>query len=295
MDKEEKRAVRRMQRYLKEHSKEEISLASLSEVSCYSPWHSFRLFKEALGIGPATYLRRLRLSESALLLRDEKRTILEVALRYGYQSVDGYQRSFKKEFGVNPRAYAKDPIPLRLFIPYEVEIPEERKPIMETKNIFISRLDKPERLFLYKPAHEGKDDYWDYASEVGCDLWGILVSLKSLGEPVCLYLPKNLQIPGESSYVQGVEEPLNYAGPLPEGFKTRILPQAQFLLFQGEPFKEEEYGEAITALKKAIDAYDPSALNYKKKQDGLRIQLEPRGERGYCELVEVEPLSRAKS
>lgn len=290
MDKEEKLAVRRMQRYLKEHRREEISLGALSAAACYSPWHSFRLFKAALGLSPSAYLRRIRLSESALLLRDEKLSILEVALRYGYQSVDGYQRSFKKEFGVNPRAYAKNPIPLRLFVPYEVEIPEERKPVMETKNIFISRVDKPERLLLYKSASEGKDDYWDYASEVGCDLWGILLSLKSLGEPVCLYLPKSLQIPGESSYVQGVEEPLDYRGPLPEGFKQRVLPQASFLLFQGESFKEEEYGEAILALKKAMDAYDPKPLGYRKKKEGLRIQLEPKGERGYIELLEVEAL-----
>jgi AraC-like DNA-binding protein len=290
MNKEEKLAVRRMQRYLKEHRREEISLGALSAAACYSPWHSFRLFKAALGLSPSAYLRRIRLSESALLLRDEKLSILEVALRYGYQSVDGYQRSFKKEFGVNPRAYAKNPIPLRLFVPYEVEIPEERKSVMETKNIFISRVDKPERLLLYKSASEGKDDYWDYASEVGCDLWGILLSLKSLGEPVCLYLPKSLQIPGESSYVQGVEEPLDYRGPLPEGFKQRVLPQASFLLFQGESFKEEEYGEAILALKKAMDAYDPKPLGYRKKKEGLRIQLEPKGERGYIELLEVEAL-----
>lgn len=290
MDKEEKLAVRRMQRYLKEHVKAEISLGALSEASCYSPWHSFRLFKEALGIAPAAYLRRLRLSESALLLRDEKLSILAVALRYGYESADGYQRSFKKEFGVNPRSYAKNPTPLRLFIPYDVEIPEERKPVMTTKNIFISRLDKPERLLLYMTAHEGKDDYWDYANDVGCELWGILVSLKSLGEPVCLYLPKSLQIPGESSYVQGVEEPLDYRGPLPDGFKKRILPKASFLLFQGEPFEEEDYDEAIVSLKKAIDGYDPKPLGYRKKKEGLRIQLEPRGERGYIELIEVEAL-----
>jgi hypothetical protein len=39
----------------------------------------------------------------------------------------------KRNLGINPRAYAKNPTPLPLFIPYDVEIPEERKPIRETK------------------------------------------------------------------------------------------------------------------------------------------------------------------
>ncbi len=116
------------------------------------------------------------------------------------------------------------------------------------------------------------------------------MSLKALGEPVCLYIPKSLQIPGEFSDVQGVEEPLGYEGVIPQGFKTRKLAKATFLLFQGEPFKEEDYEEAIVSLKKAMDSYDPKPLGYKKKADGLRIQLEPRGERGYWELLEVERL-----
>jgi len=44
------------------------------------------------------------------------------------------------------------------------------------------------------------------------------------------------------------------------------------------------------SLKKAIDGYDPKPLGYRKKKEGLRIQLEPRGERGYIELIEVETL-----
>ena len=83
-------AVQRMQDYIEEHLEQEITLADLAEVSLFSPWHSYRLFREYLGLSPAEYIRRLRLSRSALRLRDEGCRVTDVAFDLGFGSVDGY-------------------------------------------------------------------------------------------------------------------------------------------------------------------------------------------------------------
>lgn len=101
-------AVQRMQNYIAEHISENISLASLSKVSCFSPWYSHRLFLKHTNMTPADYIRRLRLSKSAIRLRDESCKIIDVALELGFKSVDGYQRAFFREFRCNPGEYAKD-------------------------------------------------------------------------------------------------------------------------------------------------------------------------------------------
>ena len=105
-------AVHRMQNYIAEHLTDKITLADLSKVSLYSPWHSYRLFVEILNISPANYIRKFRLSNSALKLRDEKTTITSVAFEFGFNSVDGYQRAFYREFGCNPHEYANNSMPL---------------------------------------------------------------------------------------------------------------------------------------------------------------------------------------
>ena len=69
---------------------------------------------------PADYIRRLRLSRSALRLRDEGCRITDVAFELGFGSVDGYQRAFFRAFGCNPGEYAAKPVPLCLFVPYGV-------------------------------------------------------------------------------------------------------------------------------------------------------------------------------
>jgi len=135
------------------------------------------------------------------------------------------------------------------------------------------------------------DDYFAYCDEVGCDVWGILMSMDSLcGEPVCMWLPEAYKKPGTSTYVQGVEVPTDYTGPIPEGFDVITLPEAQYLAFQGEPFREEDYCDAISAVQQAMDRYNPSVIGFEWDDSNPRIQLEPRGERGYIELRAVKKL-----
>ena len=71
-------AVQRMQDYIEEHLASNITMADLANVSLYSPWHSYRLFVDLLHMTPAVYIRRLRLSKSALRLRDEKVKIIDI-------------------------------------------------------------------------------------------------------------------------------------------------------------------------------------------------------------------------
>lgn len=290
--KEQILAVQAMQDYIKAHLEEEITMAALSRASLFSPWHSYRLFKLHTGFSPAEYIRRLRLSESALRLKTGKCRVADVAYELGFGSVDGYQRAFLKEFGCNPKEYAKEPVPINLFIPYGVKFRELRKEVIDMENVqsvFIQIISKPKRKVLIKRGVKAKD-YFAYCEEVGCDVWGLLESMDSLcKEPVCLWLPEKYKKPSTSTYVQGVEADWDFSGVVPEGFDVIALPEAKYLLFQGEPFKEEDYCEAILALQHAMNRYDPSVIGYEWDDENPRIQLEPRGERGYIEMRAVKP------
>lgn len=157
-----------------------------------------------------------------------------------------------------------------------------------SKNIFITVVEKPERKVIIKRGIQAKD-YFQYCNEVGCDVWGLLVSIKSISnEPVCMWLPKKYIKNGTSEYVQGVEVPLDYDGMIPEGFDIISLPKSKYLMFQGEPFKEEDFEEAIYELINAEKKYDPSVIGYQWDKDNPRIQLEPIGTRGYIELLPIK-------
>ena len=289
---EQRKAVRRMQDYIHDHLSEEISMADLAKAASFSPWYARRIFIRYLGMTPAVYIRRLKLSRSALRLRDESGQILDVAMDMGYGSVDGYQRAFRREFGINPKEYSSSPIPVWLFTPsFITEKERSENKMSDTRNVFIQVVEKPARKVILKRGIRATE-YWSYCEEVGCDVWGLLTSIKSIsGEPVCLFLPEKLRNPAANEYVQGVEVEPDYAGEVPEGFEVIDLPASTYLLFRGEPFAEEDYVAAIGEIWDAEKKYDPAFIGFEWDNENPRIQLEPRGERGYIELVPVKKRS----
>ena len=179
-----------MQDYIGEHRNEAITLADLARVSLFSPWHSYRLFKQWTGLTPSDYIRRLRLSTSALKLRDGQCRIADVAYEYGFGSVDGYQRAFLREFGCNPREYAANPVPLYLFTPYGVKYREIRKePRMAEKvrTVFIQVIEKPARKAVIRRGVRA-EDYFAYCAGGGLRRLGAAyqheVALRGAGMPL---------------------------------------------------------------------------------------------------------------
>lgn len=292
---EQTAAVQRMQDFIAAHLDEEITPMDLARAAMFSPWHAYRLFKGLTGLTPPDYIRRLRLARSALRLKSEGGRIADAAFALGFGSVDGYTRAFVREFGLTPGAYARRPIPVTLFVPYGVKfraLRKECKPMNNTRSVFIQILHKPERRVIVRRGQRA-EDYFTYCEEVGCDVWGLLLSMDSLcGEPVCLWLPDKYRKPGTSVYVQGVETAMDADAPIPEGFDVILLPEADYLMFQSEPFAEEDYCEAITAVQQAMNKYDPSVIGLAWDDENPRIQLEPRGERGYVEMRAVKRRAR---
>ena len=288
---EQRAAVRKMQDYISEHISEEIDIADLAKAAAFSPWYARRLFIKHLGMTPAVYIRRLKLSKSALRLRDEDCQILDVAMDMGFGSVDGYQRAFRREFGVNPKEYSTSPVPIWLFTPsFIIENERTVSNMSDIRNVFIQVVEKPARKVIIKRGVKATE-YWSYCKEVGCDVWGLLTSIKSIsGEPVCLWLPEHLRKPVTNEYVQGVEVETDYAGTIPDGFEVIDLPASTYLLFRGEPFAEEKYESAICEIWEAEKKYNPEFIGYTWDDKNPRIQLEPVGTRGYIELVPVKKI-----
>ena len=159
-------AVRNMQTFIENNLEKKISPNDLSKGSFYSPGHSYRIFIEILNMSPSDHIRKLKLSESALELRDNKVKITDVAFKCGYDSVEGYQRGFYKEFGTNPYEYSKNPIPICLFRPCKKHDDKKKTFMKDADYIFISIVQKPKRKVIIKRGIKA-DNYMDYCHEVG--------------------------------------------------------------------------------------------------------------------------------
>jgi len=89
--------------------------------------HLRRLFKGAFGMTLASYVRSRRLAMSLESLLKPDATILEVALAFGFDHVQSYNRVFRQEFGLSPSEWKKSGEivavrpPLQLFMATDME------------------------------------------------------------------------------------------------------------------------------------------------------------------------------
>jgi len=294
-------AVQKMQDYINENIDKPITLSSLTKVSYYSQWHAARIFKDLLGKTPFEYIRLLRLTAAARKLRDDKTRIIDVAFDFVFDSHEGFTRAFTKEFGLSPYNYKQNPVPLKYFIPYRVinlDFTKKSRGVkMENRQkqiIFTQVIERPKRKAIIKRGVNATH-YFEYCEEVGCEVWGILESIKeAMFEPAGFWLPDKLIKSNTSKYVQGVEVPMEYKGIIPEGFEIIELEPCKIMVFQGEPFDEKDFEEAILDIWDSIEKFNPNFYGFEWADDSPRFQLAPLGYRGYIEARPVKEINKQK-
>ena len=110
--------------WVEENLKKEISLEDLASYMGYSPYYCSFKFHQITGISIRRYilLRRLYLSTEDLA---NNRRIIDIAFAYNYSSQESYSRTFKKVFGVSPREFQLNQMPVQSFGKLTIHLGED--------------------------------------------------------------------------------------------------------------------------------------------------------------------------
>jgi len=292
-------AVTKMKAYIRKHLQKPLTARDVAKAAGYSQYHAARLFKKEVGLSPFEYIRRERLLGSAYALRNKKPKVFDIALDYVFDSHEGFTRSFSNAFGIAPKKYANFPAPNGWLIPYRYLNRQKTKMedlIMNTV-IFTQIVERPARKLILRRSKTATH-YLEYVDEVECGVkntsipWEILCGIKeALYEPVGLWLPDTMRPEGTGIYAHGVEVPHDYSGNIPEDFDVIELPPCKMFVFQGEPYDEKYYQEAIGACMKQIEKFNPEVYGYQYANElAPKMQLGPQGWRGYIEMRPIQEI-----
>ena len=288
--------------YVKAHLQDVITARDIARAAGYSQYHATRLFKAETGESPFAYIRRERLIQSALALRRGKPRVIDVALDFVFDSHEGFTRAFTSAFGITPRKYAHLAKPEGWLIPFHYRgrhktKTEEMEMKENTTVIFTQIVERPARKLILKRSGKATDCF-EYCEEVGCGdsdrsaPWDILCGIKEAPyEPVGCWLPETMRPEGTGVYAHGVEVPDGYAGEIPDGFDVIQLPPCKMLVFQGEPYDDGDFEEAVGLCMERIEKFNPEVYGYQFAPElAPRMQLEPWGWRGYIEMRPVREM-----
>ena len=275
---------------IKSHKDEELTLSHLAMEMGYSEFHISRKFKEISGMQFREYLRHRRLAFALKQIRDTDRSILDIALDYGFSTHEAFTRAFKEAYGITPSEYRHNPVPvvlrtlLRPFDCYLLGIGGTGmiKSSGDVKTYFITI---PAHKFLHIKNYEsiGYWDFWQKQSMIpgqDCEtICGLLDSIPGklddiggneansgsgqvmafMNEPtgrICEW-----GIPLAECY--GVRLPADYQGEVPAQMLLVDVPEAEYIVFEHGPFDfETENGAVEKKIEEAMKAFDYDATEY---------------------------------
>lgn len=149
--------------YIEANITEELAIDDIAKQAFVSPFYFQKVFAILCGftVGEYIRLRRLSLAGSELISTNEK--IIDIAIKYGYDSPDSFTKAFTRFHGVTPTAVRKDGAIIKSFAPLKIKLSLEGAFIMDYKII-----EKDEfaviassRVFKYENAQAEIPKFWD--------------------------------------------------------------------------------------------------------------------------------------
>ncbi|NLW88814.1 MAG: AraC family transcriptional regulator [Clostridiaceae bacterium] len=209
-------------RYIEDHITEELSMEQIAGRVFLSPFYFQKGFSMLCGftVGEYIRLRRLTLAGSELCMTDNK--IIDIAVKYGYDSPDSFTKAFTRFHGFTPTAIRKEGAMMKSFAPLKIEFILKGGFIMDyrvmEKDAF-TVLGASKR-FKYDGSKTEIPAFWSEHHQSGkgkivCGMYGICID-ESMGTDEFEYL---------------IADNYNPASEVPEGFVTRTIPKHTWAVF----------------------------------------------------------------
>lgn len=152
--------------YVEKHLTEEITIQNIAEQVYLSPFLLQRGFSLLTGYGLSEYLRCRRLHWAAVDLRQTKDRVIDIALRYGYETPESFTKAFTRFHGATP-SQVRDGAAVKTFLPLAINISVQGGSQMDYKIVpmFSFKVIGFEKVFDNETAYAEIPKFWDEICE----------------------------------------------------------------------------------------------------------------------------------
>lgn len=201
---------------------EDITVDMIAEHVNISSFYFQKGFAMLCGFTIAEYIRNRRLTLAGNDLATGNEKIIDIALKYGYDSPDSFTRAFTRFHGVTPTSARKNQVMLKSFAPLKIKISLEGGYLMDYK------IEKKEaftvianaKTFSYDGAKELVPQFWQEHFQSG------------KGKTVMGWYGINIdENMGHDTFDYLIADPYNPKTEVPEGFITKTIPEFTWAVF----------------------------------------------------------------
>ncbi|CAM2966518.1 AraC family transcriptional regulator [Hathewaya histolytica] len=217
--------------YIESNLDGKIEYERAAKIACCTAYHFQRMFSYIAGVPLSEYIRNRRLTRAAFDLQSGDK-VIDVSLRYGYESPTAFNRAFQKVHSVSPSVAQKEGTFLKAYPPISFKITikgvgEMKYSIVKKEQIRIVGIKTP----LEKNIEENfktVPNLWQEAAQSGV-----------INQIVSLMEPDSRGILGVSACMDSLERWEYYIATktdkeVPKGMNECIIPAGTWAVFPGE-------------------------------------------------------------
>ncbi len=276
-------------KYIELNIEKDISLDDTAKAANYSLKHFNRIFYMATGLTAGEYIRWYKLTQALFELKYSAMPIIDIALKYGYESQEAFTRAFKDVFSVNPGNYRKgkkEAVGKNGYISTFIRDKEHeyyyRKGIYTREKVESWIITKPRR--IWASAKRNLENLPTGTFYETCEREGLMQKAAAVSGELMTggaYLPTEFYNREKyQSYLQakvdgdksngwkwfrkwelsfGVEVEEDYPLDLLQGFEVFRIPESQYVVFHCSKYSVEKKDSIIESAWNAQKDYDTAA------------------------------------
>ena len=111
--------------FMEKNLTDELDIGEIAGKAALSPFYYQRIFGALCGITVGEYIRARRMTLAAQELNRKDVKVIDIAIKYGYDSPDSFAKAFQKFHGITPSEAKESGAPLRSFAPLHIKITME--------------------------------------------------------------------------------------------------------------------------------------------------------------------------
>lgn len=225
-------AIQKALDYIEQHLEDETDVSEIARRAACSPFYFQRIFGLLCGITLGEYIRNRRLALAGSELMNSDNKVIDVALKYGYDSPESFTRAFTRFHGVTPSEAKKGGCILRSFSPLSVNLTLKGGIVMNYKII-----DKKEFYVLEKVSvhslNGGKNKKSVPAFWTQCHNDGTVNSLLSVtADKTFIFGICYGQKEQADTFEYSVAALCGENTPVPVGFRKNTIPARSWAVFE---------------------------------------------------------------